>query len=179
MSSVALTGTPGTGKTTVAGRLPSPWRTVEVAELARQLGTGRRQGRGWEVDLEATSRAWRAARPPPADVVVGHLAHLLPLRDVIVLRCHPRELARRLARSRPSSRRDREANLVVEATDAILQEAIGLKRRVWEVDTTGRTPASVASEVAHRLRARGTPSYGSVDWLGDAWVGKHLLQWSP
>src|SRR5271157_30171 len=179
MASVALTGTPGTGKTTVARQLGASWRTLEVGELAQRLGTGRRRGSGWVVDLPATARAWRALRAAPADVVVGHLAHLLPLRDVIVLRCHPRELARRLARSRPSSRRDREANLVVEATDAILQEAIGLKRRVWEVDTTGRTPASVASEVAHRLRARGTPSYGSVDWLGDAWVGKHLLQWSP
>jgi len=178
MASVALTGTPGTGKSTVAGRLDPSWRTVEVAELTRELGTGRRHGRDWVVDLPATIRTLRAARAPRADVVVGHLAHFLPLRDVIVLRCHPRELARRLAHSRPSSVRDRRANLVVEATDAILLEAIGLRRRVWEIDTTGRSPASVASEVDDRLRARGPPSYGRVDWLSDAWVGKHLLEWS-
>jgi adenylate kinase len=109
---------------------------------------------------------------------VGHLAHLLPLRDVIVLRCHPRELARRLARSRHAPERDLRANLVAEATDAILLEAVGLRRRIWEIDTTGRSPASVAREVDHRLRTRGPPSYGRVDWLSDAWVGEHLLDWS-
>jgi adenylate kinase len=178
MASVALTGTPGTGKTTVARRLGASWDTLEVGELAQRLGTGRRRGPGWVVDLAATARAWRALRTPPAEVVVGHLAHLLPLRDVIVLRCHPRELARRLARSRPGAEADRRANLVAEATDVILVEAVDLRRRVWEVDTTGRTPASVAREVAHRLRSRGPPSYGRVDWLSDAWVGEHLLDWS-
>ena len=144
MASVALTGTPGTGKTTVARRLGASWRTLEVAELAQRLGTGRRREGGWVVDLAATARAWRAGRVPPVDVLVGHLAHLLPLRDVIVLRCHPRELARRLARSRPGTEQDRRANLVAEATDVILSEAVGLRRRVWEIDTTGRSPASVA-----------------------------------
>jgi adenylate kinase len=178
MPPAALTGTPGTGKTTVAGRLGASWRTLEVAELAQRFGSGRRRDGDWVVDLPATARAWRATRVPPADVVVGHLAHLLPVRDVIVLRCHPRELARRLARSRSGSEGDLRANLVAEATDIVLVEALGLHRRIWEVDTTGRTPASVAREVVHRLRTRGPPSYGRVDWLSDAWVGKHLLDWS-
>ncbi len=162
----------------VARRIGGSWRVLEVAELAQQLGTGHPEGSGWVVDLSATARAWREGGAPPTDVVVGHLAHLLPIRDVIVLRCHPRELARRLARSRPGSERDRGANLVAEATDVILVEAVGLRRRIWEVDTTGRTPASVAREVLQRLRSRGPPSYGRVDWLSDPWVGKHLLDWS-
>ena len=178
MAAVALTGTPGTGKSTVAERLGPSWRTLEVGELAHRLGTGHRRGRDWVVDLAATARAWRALRVPPAEVVVGHLAHLLPVRDVIVLRCHPRELAQRLARSRPGAEADLRANLVAEATDAILVEAVDLRRRVWEVDTTGRSPTSVAREVARRLRSRGSPSYGRVDWLADAWVGEHLLDWS-
>jgi adenylate kinase len=178
MASAALTGTPGTGKSTVARLLGASWRTMEVAELAQRLGTGRRGEGGWVVDLDATARGWRSGRVPHVDVVVGHLAHLLPLRDVIVLRCHPRELARRLARYRPGSERDRRANLVAEATDVVLVEAVGLRRRIWEVDTTGRSPASVAREVVRRLRARGPPSYGRVDWLSDTWVGEHLLDWS-
>ncbi|HTT45977.1 MAG TPA: AAA family ATPase [Thermoplasmata archaeon] len=178
MTSVALTGTPGTGKSTVAARLISAWRTVEVSDLALQLRTGRRIRSGSEVDVRATARAWRAGRAPDVDVVVGHLSHLLPIRDVVVLRCHPRELARRLGRARRGSERERFANLVCEATDAVLVESLSLHRRVWEVDTTGRTPESVAREVARRIRRRGPPSYGRVDWLSDAWVGKHLLDWS-
>jgi len=179
MQPLALTGTPGTGKSTVASVLRQQVDVREVAELAQEFGTGRRGSDGWTVDLAATSRAWRAGRPRGAVVVVGHLAHLLPIRDVIVLRCHPRELARRLARARRGTVRDRHANLVAEATDSILVEAVDLGRRVWEVDTTGRSPWSVAREVRTRLRRRGPPRYGAVDWLSDGWVSEHLLDWSP
>ena len=179
MASVALTGTPGTGKTTVARHLDRSYRTAEVAEVALRFGTGHATPQGVIVDLAATHRAWRAKRDPPADVMVGHLAHLLPIRDVIVLRCHPRELARRLAHSRRSTEQERHANLVAEATDAILVEAVQLRRRIWEIDTTGRTAVSVARDVDRRLRTRGRPSYGRVDWLADPWVSEHLLDWSP
>jgi len=111
--------------------------------------------------------------------VVGHLAHLLPIRDTIVLRCHPRELARRLARARRGTPREKNENLVAEATDVILLEAIGRGRRIWEVDTTGRSVDSVARDVRRRIRRRGPPSYGKVDWLSDRWVSEHLLDWSP
>ena len=178
MAAVALTGTPGTGKTTVAARLATSFRVVEVSELARQCGSARRDGKGWVVDLPATARAWRDRRTPTADLVVGHVAHLLPIRDVIVLRCHPRELLRRLARTRRGTPAERGANLVCEATDLILVEAVSLGRRVWEVDTTGRTPEDVAREVLERMHRRGPPAYGRVDWLSDAWVGKHLLDYS-
>jgi adenylate kinase len=111
-------------------------------------------------------------------VIVGHLAHLLPIRDVVVLRCHPKELARRLAGSRRISPADLHENLLAEATDVVLVEAVERRRRIWEIDTTGRPAASVAAEVARRIRTRGPPSFGNVDWLGDRWVTAHLLDWS-
>lgn len=171
---VALTGTPGTGKTRVARALAPKVRCVEVSELALRCGAGRRLRSGVSVDLPKIRRA--LARPAAwgaAQLVVGHLAHLLPVRDVIVLRCRPTELDRRLARRGSSA--DRFENFVAEATDVILLEAVAAHRRIWEVDTSDRSVASVAREVARRLRSRGPPSYGRVDWLADARVTAHLL----
>lgn len=130
------------------------------------------------VDLVRIGQAFRGQRAAQVEVVVGHLAHLLPLRDVIVLRCHPRELARRLARDPTRPRWEREQNLLAEATDLVLIEALAHRRRVWEIDTTGLPVAAVVRRVARRLARRGPPSYGSVDWLGDPWVTEHLLDWS-
>ncbi len=173
---VALTGTPGSGKSSVARRLASRWRAVEVADLARAFRAAAPDGPGVEVDLVALARAVR--RPGAlrgVDLVVGHLAHLLPIPDAIVLRCHPRELLARLRHAHRGTPRDRAANYVCEATDAIAIEARALGRRVYEIDTTGRSIDAVARSVARRLRHRGPTREGAVDWLSDPGVTAHLL----
>jgi adenylate kinase len=173
---VALTGTPGVGKTSVGRRLAGRWTVVEVSELARQRGAAGRTRGGVEVDLR---RLQAKLRRPGAwgriDVVVGHLAHLLPVRAAIVLRCHPRELARRLARARRGSVSDRAANYVSEALDLVLAEAIGARLPVVEVDTTGRTARDVADDVDRRLRGSRPWRRPTVDWLADRSVTAHLL----
>jgi len=173
---VALTGTPGTGKSSVGALLARGRVVVEVGSLARRFGAARRRGRTVEVDLDRLRRALVAPDAlSEVDLVVGHLAHLLPIRDVVVLRCHPRTLARRLARARRGSAIDRRENYVAEATDVVLLEALGSGRRVWEIDTTGRSVRAVARAVERRIRTRGRSSYGAVDWLADPRVTAHLL----
>lgn len=174
-SPVALTGTPGTGKSAVARRLSSTYRTVEVGDLALELGAGRSIRGGVAVDVVGLERRMKATSAGRRyDLVVGHLAHLLPIRDAIVLRCHPRELLRRLGRARRGSTAERRENLVAETTDVILSEALERRRRVWEVDTTGRSVASVAREVARTVERRGRPRWGAVDWLADPSVPELL-----
>jgi adenylate kinase len=173
---VALTGTPGVGKTAVARRLARRWSSVEVADLALRVGAGRRLGTGVEVDLARLENQARSHQALDGiDLVVGHLAHLLPVREAIVLRCHPRELARRLVRSHRGRASDRAANFVSEALDLVLAEARRRHLKVYEVDTTDRTVADVAAEVDRRLRRGGPPRHGVVDWLDDPEVTAHLL----
>lgn len=174
-SKIALTGTPGSGKTTIARILPARWKTLEVAELARLTGAGRLRGKSVSVDLPLLrTRARRNAEFQSADVLVGHLAHFLPIREVILLRCHPIELGRRLRRAGRGTPEDRAANVVSEATDLILWEALRLRRRIWEVDTTRLRPSVVALKVDRLLRRRDPPSYGEIDWLADPSVTEHL-----
>jgi adenylate kinase len=176
---IALTGTPGTGKTQVARR-SRPFRTVEVADLALAWGLARRIPGGVEVDLP---RVIRRARAPGSlhgiDVVVGHLAHLLPLRDVVVLRCHPVELDRRLRAARRGSIRSRAQNVAAEATDVIRWEARGPGRRVRQVDTTGCSVSQVAREVVAFVRSRRPGRPIRIDWLSDPKVTDYLLDRAP
>jgi adenylate kinase len=173
---VALTGTPGTGKSATAAALGPRWRSVEVADLARRLGVSRATRGGVEVDLERLRRKLLpASAHAEADVLVGHLAHLLPVRDVILLRCHPSELDRRLRHDRRGTASERRENVLAEATDVVLFECVAPHRRIWEVDTTGRSIPSVAREVRERLRTRGPSDYGRIDWLADPTVTAHLL----
>jgi adenylate kinase len=174
---IALTGTPGTGKTAVSARLPKRWTSLEVSDLALRFGAGRRLRRGVEVDLARLGRRMRSAPYSELpEIVVGHLAHLLPVPDAIVLRCQPVELGRRLRRARRGSEVDRRANVEAEATDVVLVEALSLGRRVWEVDTTGRSVEAVARSVAAIVRTRRRPGVGAVDWLSDPQVTDYLLR---
>jgi adenylate kinase len=149
---------------------------VEVRDLALARGLAQRHRGTVAVDLARLGRRFhRIHSQRPYEVYVGHLAHLLPIRDVVVLRCHPKTLARRLRRARRGSARDRRENVEAEAIDLVLLEALALGRRVWEIDTTRRTPEAVARAVLRRVRRRGPPEYGQVRWLADRRVTDYLL----
>ena len=174
---VALSGTPGTGKSSVARALEPFIPSVEVGSLALQLGAGRKiSGRGVRVDMARLCRAFRRLPAPRrTKLVVGHLAHLLPLRDVILLRCHPGQLEVRLRRARASSAAV-AMNLVAEATDSILWEAVRAHRRVWEIDTTQLSVRQVAERIRRGVSRPRSRTVGRVDWLADPKVPEQLLR---
>jgi adenylate kinase len=176
---IALTGTPGTGKTSVAALFPRRLRVMEVQELAEWFDAATGRGRTTVVDLRRLLSSLDATTDSPVDVIVGHLAHLLPVSRVIVLRCHPNVLMQRLVRARRGSAKERYENYVTEATDLVLQESIRPERKIWEVDTTGRSARATAATVIRRLRADGPSRYGNIDWLADPRVTEHLLDGQP
>jgi adenylate kinase len=148
-----------------------------VQDLARRLGVARRRGRAEvEVNLPALRTAFLSyAREEPEGIVVGHLAHFLPVSYIVVLRCHPLELARRLRRSR-RTRIDVSANVLSEALDVVLVEALGVGVPVREIDTTGRSVSDVARTVTGVARRRPAARYGRTDWLADPRVTEELLR---
>ena len=163
---VALTGTPGTGKTSAAAELSVP--VVALGEVIEREGfwTERDDERDSLVaDLGALSD-WLASEAPEGDhVVESHLAHLLPADRVVVLRCRPDALhARLVERGVPEAKAAENAES--EALDVVLSEAVdavGIEH-VYEVDTTDHTPAAVAAVVERVLAGEREPSAGTVDF---------------
>lgn len=105
-----------------------------------------------------------------AVIIEGHYASaVVPKRSVrlvIVLRCNPDELMKRLKKRRLTTRKLRE-NLAAEVLDICLVDALGTfgRKRICEIDTTRRTLKSTLNEVAGLLDGRIKPTYGNVDWL--------------
>ncbi len=172
----ALTGTPGTGKTTLANYLDGS-DILEVRDLAIRLGAGHRVGRAQvEVDVGKLRAAFRRyQRSHPAGVVVGHLAHLLSVQYVVLLRCHPRELERRLRRAHRQASSVAE-NVLAEALDVVLIEALRRRLPVYEVDTTGTSPTEAARRVQRLLTRAPRSRYGRIRWLSDPAVTAQLLR---
>lgn len=161
---IALTGTPGTGKSTVASILHERGhRICLLNELAERCGALRRYNedrKTWEVDLALVERHVPRERPL---ILVGHMAHLLAVDVAIVLRCHPDVLRQRLEKRGWSATKVRE-NVEAEAIGVITVEAME-RVETFEVDTTSTTAEEAARAVLDIIRGRGeryTP--GKVDW---------------
>ena len=159
---IAISGTPGTGKSVVAKALGSCLGLPVIAlnELVREHALGRGSYDGSMVVDEKGVREVLKATDMPS-VVEGHFADLAPADRVsrlFVLRCRPRELADRLAPRSYSLEKLRE-NILAEGLDACLIDAVTAltEERVSEADTTGRSPEDVAAELEKMLRGELIP----------------------
>lgn len=162
---VAVTGTPGTGKTTASERLDTDLDVIHLNDVVEEEGlyTEVDEARDSKVaDLEAV-RDWLDGRD---DIIVeSHLAHLLDVERVVVLRCAPGELERRLVeRGEPTEKA--QENAESEALDVILSESVRIHSEgsVYEIDATERDPEEVATEIERVLSGDRDPSAGDVDF---------------
>ena len=163
---VAVTGTPGTGKTTATDHLDTDFDVVHLNDLIREegLATGEDPDRG---SLVADIDALRERLADREDVLIeSHLAHHLDADRVVVLRCHPEALRERLLdRGEDESKADENAE--AEALDVILSEAVnahGLDS-VYEIDPPDRTPEGGAADIEAVLAGERAPSAGEVEFL--------------
>ncbi|MFC7019022.1 MULTISPECIES: adenylate kinase family protein [Haloarcula] len=166
---VAVTGTPGTGKTTATDRLDTDLEVGHLNDVieAEGFSTGVDEDRGSLVaDLDAVE-GWLEGRD---DIVFeSHLAHHFPADRVVVLRAHPDAIVERL-RERGDSDAKAYENAEAEALDVVLSEAVDRHGReaVYELDTTDRGPDEVAAAIEAVVAGEREPSAGEVsfiDWL--------------
>jgi adenylate kinase len=163
---VAVTGTPGTGKTTAVDRVETDLHVVHLNDVIREEGLtgGYDDQRDSAIADLAAVREWLDDRD--GVLIEGHLAHELDVDRVVVLRCHPEELERRL-RERGEPAAKAAENAESEALDLLLSEAVERHgtSAVYEIDATDRAPAAVAAEIEAVLAGERDPSAGEVSFL--------------
>ncbi len=164
-SRVAVTGTPGTGKTTAVELVETDLSVFHLNEWVaeRDLFAGHDEERDTRIVDVAAARE----RFPATDYLVeSHLAHHLPADRVVVLRCHPATVRERLL-ARGESPATADENAESEALDVVLGEAVERHGRdaVFEVETTDRDPAAVADEIAAVVAGDRDPSAGTVSYV--------------
>ena len=160
-----ITGTPGTGKSLVGTELSRRGHTV--VHLTATVGPyviGDDEER--DSQIIGVDR-WAAEFVPVDGFVEGHIAHLLPCDRIVVLRCRPDELKKRLARRKYRKEKIRE-NADAEALDVCLIETVEefSPEQILELDTTGRDAAYCADRIEQFVKGEIPSGFGTIDWSG-------------
>jgi len=166
---VAITGTPGVGKSTVAEELKRRGYTVlSVNKLAEDFNCILGEENGCKV-VDINKLTIELKKYLKGLVFLeGHLSHLLDPDLIIVLRCNPIELKRRLERKGWDKGKIAE-NVEAEIIDVILVEALDSKKEVYEIDTTELSPKEVADIIIEivqgneEIKEKYKP--GKIDWI--------------
>ncbi len=152
---IALTGTPGTGKTTIAKILEDRYRVIYLKNFEDVKIAYDKSRDSYIVDIEKLKRKIKKLKGEERIIIEGHYSHDMPVDMVIVLRCHPDELRKRLEKRGYKDKKIRE-NIEAEAMNLITSEAIMKygKDKVFEIDTTGKSEKECAEEVIDIIEKR-------------------------
>jgi adenylate kinase len=174
---ILITGTPGTGKSSLAKELSlsTHWKVLDLKKFVQKhtLAVGYdRERKSQIVDsgrlarelvkfIDAYRQSHDGGRRPSGPVhgliIEGHMSHFLPVEHAdtcIVTKTHISELNRRLMSRRYHKAKIRE-NLESEIFDICLEEARNAGHRIMVIDTTRLTPRQAAAKVMANLRIRG------------------------
>lgn len=180
---IALTGTPGTGKTTIAQLLKTTYhyKILSQNQIALEHDfildhDSTRDSKN--LDLDALDfylqKHYQETREPL--ILDGHASHLLDsVFKVIILRCQPQELKARL-QSRDWSKEKILENTDAEALDLILCQATEHHKEddLFELDTTHHIPHEIAETIHNIIQDNFTPTpnykIGHIDWSEDYFI---------
>ena len=169
----ALTGTPGTGKTSVSKVLRD--RGYDVLDMTQYIKDN---------DLREDYDAERDTYDVDVDklndslaemddcIFEGHLSHFMDVDMIIVLRCHPDALAQRL-RDRGYSEPKVRENVQAEVLDVILCESVDSEIPTFVVDTTSCGPDSAADAIEDIMKGKTDNNLpGDISWSSemDKWL---------
>ena len=188
-TAVIVTGTPGTGKTTISRLLERELR----ASYVNPQSLIRREGMDFTYDdnrktriisprhlLKAIRR--RAVQADHGLVIDSHISPetgpLPRLVRAIVLRCDPVILKRRLKRKRWSKSKIGE-NLLAEILDICLWDAVKNYgwNRILEVDTSKKTPHLVIQLIMNDLKKKRPQGKPKVDWMSTLERRENLIRY--
>lgn len=162
---VLLTGTPGTGKTTIAKQLEDDFEVINLTELVKKEEIGQKTDKGEiEVDIKQLKEEINSVTKENSNYMIeGHLAHYLEGEYCIVLRCNPETLEERLSKRNYSDQKVND-NVESEMMGLILSEAIQRQEKIYEIDTTNQSVEETVSEIKSAVNNL-EEKYGNVDWF--------------
>ena len=166
---IAVTGTPGSGKTSFCDYVD--FDTVRVLDLAKKYNAARRDNLNseiMEIDVDLLKKSLLEEWESPSKKVLfvdGHLSHNLPVDCIILIRCRPDVLEARL-KDRNWNEEKISENIEFELLSAIIDE-INQEIPTLEVDATFLTVPEIWDKANKWLMGKKKTQMLETDWIGE------------
>ena len=174
---IIVTGTPGTGKTTIS-KLLAKQIDAKYVPLTQHVTSNKLFNK---VDRSRASKIMNLTKTRAnlrnlllkehrTVVVDSHVPDIVAPKGVVkrvfVLRCHPKILKSRLRSKKWKKSKIRE-NLLAEILDACLVEAVAYygRRAVFEIDTSHKSAGWCVTRAKVHLRQNSARKGRTVDWI--------------
>ena len=149
---IAISGTPGTGKHTIAELLAKEIN-YNVIDVNKLIGSGNSTKEISPADLNKIVEE----RLEDNCIIVSHMSHFLRSRRIglfIVLRCRPNVLVKRLS-GRGYGKEKIYDNALFEAIDGEYIEACELRKNVMQIDNT-KNPHLTVEKIKRAIAGKTT-----------------------
>lgn len=167
---VSMTGVPGTGKTYFSKKLSKKlgWKHIEMNKIVKKeklYNLYDRKTKSYIVDNSKLINFFKKfiKRSDENIILDGHISHILPsslVDKVIVLRCKPNVLEKRLKR-RGYSKEKIKQNIESELIGLIAYESRKMHKSVFEVDTT-KNKKKCMNDIISIIKGTGRDK--RIDW---------------
>lgn len=166
---ISITGTPCTGKTEVSKLLSRRlnYTLIQVNEFAEKLNAFTGYDKKRECKILDMKKLEKKIKKIKENIIIeGHTSHLFPTDMIIVLRCNPEILKKRLENRYPNNHFKVQENLEAEILGVITSEAIMNNKKVYEIDTSEKNVEENVDEIIKILDGK-TDEFkvGKIDWL--------------
>ena len=166
---IAVTGVPGTGKTEISKLLSKKleYRLVQINEFSEELDAFIGYDKKMKSKILDMDKLTKEIKKIKEDFIVeGHTSHLFPVDVIIVLRCNPKTLKKRLKKKFPKNPQKVQVNLEAEILGVIGSESVMNSKKVYEIDTTGKS-VEKTTDIILQILKKDSEKYkvGKIDWL--------------
>ena len=147
---IAITGTPGTGKSEIAEKLGKEMgmKVFHLSKFAEKFSAGYDEKRKCIiVDVERLAEYLKDEH----GIFESHFSHLLPVDAIIVLRANPETLRERLKR-RGWEEKKIEENVEAEIMEICLSESLETSKPVLQIDTTNAEVKEVVKKIKEWIK---------------------------
>jgi len=168
---ISITGTPGTGKTQAGKELAKLMNAnlISLSSIEKRMKSPLDKKRKVKIiDIKELAKRTEKLMKPGINIFEGHLSHFLKPDIIIVLRCRPDVLEKRLKKRRYSKAKILE-NIQSEILDSSTIEALENCKKVYEIDTTEKTSKNTVKLIKKFIDAKDKKCLsdympGKIDW---------------